>query len=152
MNSLYIQNNQIQLYMSKIKFENEYEMRASQKILYPYLNTPSGLAQWFADDVKIDEDKVFHFFWNDEQQRARLSARRNDHFVRFDYLPAAGQPAVPDSSDNGESPYIEFLLEKNEITQSVFLKVTDCTEMDDEEEWHDLWEGMISTLRETVGG
>lgn len=152
MKSLYIQSNQIQLYMSKIKFENEYEMRASQKILYPYLNTPSGLAQWFADDVKIDEDKVFHFFWNDEQQRARLSARRNDHYVRFDYLPAADQSSGSETSDNGESPYIEFLLEKNEITQSVFLKVTDCTEMDDEEEWHDLWDGMISTLRETVGG
>lgn len=138
--------------MSKIKFENEYEMRASQKILYPYLNTASGLAQWFADDVKIDEDKIYHFFWNDEQQRARLSARRNDHYVRFEYLPAAEQSVEAGLAGNGELPYIEFQLEKNEITQSVFLKVTDCTEMDDEEEWHDLWDGMISTLRETVGG
>lgn len=138
--------------MSKIKFENEYEMRASPKILYPYLNTPSGLAQWFADDVKIDDDKIFHFYWNDEQQRARLSARRNEHYVRFDYLPETEPASGTDGSGNRESPYIEFLLEKNEITQSVFLKVTDCTEMDDEEEWHDLWDGMITTLRETVGG
>lgn len=136
--------------MSRIKFENEYEMKASQKILYPYLNTPSGLAQWFADDVKIDEDKVFHFYWNDEQQQARLVARRNEHFVRFEYL-SNGAPATEVFS-NDELPYIEFLLEKNEITQSVFLKVTDCTEMDDEEEWHDLWESMINTLREAVGG
>jgi uncharacterized protein YndB with AHSA1/START domain len=137
--------------MSKIRFENEYEMRASQKILYPYLDTPSGLARWFADDVKIDEDKVFHFFWNDESQRARITARRRDQFIRFEYLPGDGKQALPEVGSDGELPYIEFLLEKSEITQSVFLKVTDCTEID-EDECEALWESMINTLRETVGG
>lgn len=138
--------------MSKIRFENEYEMRASQKILYPYLDTPSGLARWFADDVKIDEDKIFHFFWNDESQRARITARRRDQFVRFEYLPegAIAQVIAGGASDE-ELPYIELLLEKSEITQSVYLKVIDCTDVD-EEECRELWEGMVNTLRETVGG
>lgn len=137
--------------MSKIKFENEYEMRASQKILYPYLNTASGLSQWFADDVTIDEDKIFHFFWDEEEQKARLANRRREQFVRFEYLPdqANGQ----EESKSGEDlPYVEFTLEKSEITQSVFLRVVDYSEIEDEEELHDIWEGMINNLRETVGG
>ena len=137
--------------MSKIKFENEYEMRASQKILYPYLNTASGLAQWFADDVTIDEDKVYHFIWDDEEQRARLANKRREHFVRFEYLPdhTNGQEGSQDEEDQS---YVEFSLEKSEITQSVFLRVVDYSDIEDEEELHDIWEGMITSLRETVGG
>ncbi|WP_017729881.1 START-like domain-containing protein [Nafulsella turpanensis] len=137
--------------MSKIKFENEYEMRASQKILYPYLNTASGLAQWFADDVTIDEDKIFHFFWDEEEQKARLASKRREQFVRFEYLPSPdnGQEGAEEDSDQS---YFEFTLEKSEITQSVFLRVVDYSDIDDEDELHDIWEGMISNLREMVGG
>lgn len=142
--------------MNKIKFENEYEMRASHKILYPYLNTASGLAQWFADDVTIDEDKVFSFFWDDEVQKARLAGNRRDHFVRFEYLPEQnGKKEEGDSLLNGsgaELSYLELSLEKSEITQSVFLRVVDYTDLEDEEELYALWEGMIASLRETVGG
>lgn len=138
--------------MNKIKFEEEYEMRASQKLLYPYINTASGLAQWFADDVVIDEDKIFHFHWNDEQQAARLAAKRRDQYVRFEYLPASDDGRVKDVEEGSELPYVEFYLEKSELTQSVFLRVVDCTNgIDDEEELQDLWDGMVTTLRETVG-
>ena len=140
--------------MSKWKFENEYEMKASPKILYPYLNTPAGLAQWFADDVTIDEDKVFSFFWNDEVQKARLTGKRNDNFVRFEYLSMQddgnGEDKAPSKSD--EQSYVEFFLEKNEITQSVYLRVVDFSDEEDEEELYELWDGMIASLRETVGG
>ena len=137
--------------MSMIKFEDEYEMRASQKILFPYLNTPGGLAQWFADDVKIDEDKIYHFYWSDEQQRAKVAANRRDQFVRFEYLPDSGSPQS-NGEGNGEVPYVEFSLEKNEMTQSVFLKVVDYTALDDAEEVREIWDSMIANLREVVGG
>lgn len=149
--------------MSLKKFEEEYEMRASQKILFPYLNSPGGLAQWFADDVKIDEDKFYRFFWNGEEQKARLAANRRDQFVRFEYLPeTAGLAGVAVSAENPESgdtaaedlPYIEFSLEKNEMTQSVFLRVTDYTSSgdEDEEEIYEIWESMIAGLKELIGG
>ena len=136
--------------MNKLKFENEYEMRASPKILYPYLNTPAGLAQWFADDVTVDEDKVYSFLWNNEVHKARLTGKRNDNFVRFEYITGDGEgEGLPES--NGHS-YVEFFLEKNEITQSVFLRVVDYTDEEDEEELYEIWDGMIAMLRETVGG
>ena len=138
--------------MSLIKFENEYELRASTKILYPYLNTPGGLSQWFADDVKIDEDKIYHFYWNDEPQRARLATKRRDQFVRFEYLENGSGLASVEGEEVKEPAFLEFLIEKNELTQSVFLKVTDFVEVDDQEEVEELWEGMIAHLREIVGG
>ncbi len=138
--------------MSMIRFESEYEFRASPKILYPYLNSPGGLSQWFADDIKIDEDNIYHFYWNGDAQRARLAAKRRDEYVRFEYLEegTGGSEIIGDNEQ--DSPYLEFLLERNELTQSVFLKVVDYSEMDDEEEVQELWEGMIFQLREMVGG
>ena len=32
-------------------FTEDYEVHASIKMLYPYIQTASGLAEWFADDV-----------------------------------------------------------------------------------------------------
>lgn len=47
--------------MSKKSFQAEFEINASKKMLFPYLNSASGLSQWFADDVTINEDKIFNF-------------------------------------------------------------------------------------------
>ena len=138
--------------MSMIKFEDEYEMRASQKILFPYLNTAGGLSQWFADDVKVDEDKIYHFFWNEEKQRARIAANRRDQFVRFEYLPDSGDGKDGNGKEDGQLPYVEFSLEKNELTQSVFLKVVDYSTIEDKDEVQEIWDSMIANLREMVGG
>lgn len=138
--------------MSMIKFENEYEMRASQKILFPYLNTPGGLSQWFADDVSIDEDKIYHFQWSDQRLRARMAGKQRDQFVRFDYLPDTDEEENTLDGDGNGRAYVELSLEKNELTQSVYLRVVDYSEMEDEEELRDLWDSMISSLKETVGG
>ena len=40
----------------------------------------------------------------------------------------------------------------NELTQSVYIRVTDYTDFDDNEELNDLWEGLVDTLKEVVGG
>ena len=43
----------------KIKFNVEYEVKSSPKILFGFLNEPNGLALWFADDVTY-RDQVIH--------------------------------------------------------------------------------------------
>ena len=55
----------------KIKFNVEYEVKSSPKILFGFLNEPNGLAQWFADDVTY-RDQVYTFTWDGEQQKAKL--------------------------------------------------------------------------------
>lgn len=131
--------------MANHKFTAEFELRASSKMVFPYLNTPSGLAQWFAEDVQVDEDKVFHFIWDSQNFKAKLAAQKLNHYVKFEFL--------PDSSEetNDDAPYIELRLDTNELTGTTFLKVIDYSAEDDEE-LLDIWENMVHTLRETVGG
>lgn len=127
-------------------FTADYEIHASIKMLYPYIQTASGLSEWFADDVTINnQDKVYNFLWDNEMHRARQVAHRTNHFVRFEF--------VPENSDDEKDPsYFELRLEFNELTQSVFLKVTDYSDFPDVNELQDLWDGLIEALRKTVGG
>lgn len=127
-------------------FTADYEVHASIKMLYPYIQTASGLAEWFADDVNINnQDKTFIFEWDNEKHAARMVAHRTNHFVRFEFL--------PENEDDEKDPsYFELRLEFNELTQSVFLKVTDYSDFDDVNELNDLWDGLVEMLRKIVGG
>ena len=132
--------------MSKIKFNAEFEINASPKMIYPFLSTPVGLKEWFADDVNINnQNKSFIFLWDNEEHVARLVAHRTNHFVRFEFLPEVEE-------DEKNPSYFELRLEFNEMTQSLFLKVFDYSDFDDQKELHDLWNGLVELLRKTVGG
>ena len=48
--------------------------------------------------------------------------------------------------------YFELRLESNELTQSVYIKITDYSDFDDQKELADLWHSLIDALRKTVGG
>src|SRR5690606_11126571 len=97
-------------------FTADYEIHASVKMLYPYIQTASGLSEWFADDVRINnESKIYTFYWDNEGHPARQVAHRTNHFVRFEFLPE-------NEEDERDPSYFELQLESNELTQSVFLK------------------------------
>lgn len=131
---------------SKQLFTADYEIHASVKMLYPYIQTAGGLSEWFADDVKINNiQKTFTFLWDNEEHIARLVNQRTNTFVRFEYLPE-------NEGDENDPSYFELRLESNEMTQSVYLKVTDYSDFDDLGELQDLWDSLIETLRKTVGG
>jgi hypothetical protein len=135
------------LSMAKKKlFTTDYEVHASIKMLYPYIQTASGLAEWFADDVRINNsDKTYTFFWDNEEHKAKQSAHRTNHFARFEFLPE-------NKEDEKDPSYFELRLEFNELTQSVFLKIFDYSDFDDLKELQDLWDGLVDNLRKTVGG
>ena len=40
----------------KIKYEIEFPIQASEKLLFQYISSPSGLSEWFADNVNIRGD------------------------------------------------------------------------------------------------
>ena len=46
----------------RIQFEMEFPIQVSQKLLYQYISTPSGLSEWFADNVNSRGEK-FAFIW-----------------------------------------------------------------------------------------
>lgn len=131
--------------MTRNTFRAEFEIHASKKMLFPYIYTASGLSQWMADDVTVDEDKVFNFKWEGEDHKAKMVAHRINNHVKFEFLPV--------NDEEVEDPrYIELRLEMNELTQMVFIAVTDYNDLDDEDELMDLWEGLIHNLKEIVGG
>jgi uncharacterized protein YndB with AHSA1/START domain len=130
---------------TKTKFVREYPINASARLIYPYLSTASGLAQWFCDDVNILENKVYNFFWDGKNHYAELTNMRSNRSVRF--LFQDDDRVLP-----ADPSYIDFTIESSDLTQELFLKVVDYSEEDDIEELDELWENLMQNLREIVGG
>ncbi|MDW3191797.1 MAG: START-like domain-containing protein [Cytophagales bacterium] len=130
--------------MAKNKFIGEYDFRASKKMLYPYISTASGLSQWFADDVNVNnEDKVYTIIWDGEENKAKMVSSRANHHVKFEFLDT--------ETDEDDVNYVEMKFDVSEMTQELFLRVTDFSDMDDEEA-SELWDSLIHDLKEIVGG
>jgi len=127
--------------MNKSKFIGEYSINASRKMLFPYISTASGLSQWFADDVNITEDKVYTMLWDGEVNRARIVSIKANQHIKFEF----------EGEDDEDLNSIEIRLEMNELTQEVYIKITDYSDLDNQEV-SDLWEGLIHDLKEIVGG
>jgi len=122
------------------KYTLEFPINSSVNILYKRLSTPSGLAEWFADDVVIN-DKIFTFFWDGSEQSAKLLKLKNNTFIRFKW----------EDNDTKED-YFEFLIQVDEMTTDVSIIVTDFAEDEqDQEEQSQLWEKQISQLKRAIG-
>ena len=129
--------------MEKFKFVTEYELRASPKVLFPYLSTASGLSQWFASRVNTMPEHRFDFIWDDESHPARQTALKQNKSARFEFL---------NTSENGQdSNYVDFRVDVSELTQVTYLHITDYSTTTDKEELQDMWDGMIYKLKEIVG-
>lgn len=132
--------------MGKRKFEFEFEINASAKLLYPYLATPGGLEEWFADSVVIDADKVYNLVWDEEDHFARIASQKMNKYVKYEFLDE-------DKEEDEDPNYIEFALEKNEMTETFYLQIADyCEEDNEEDELFELWESMVNELKSIVGG
>ena len=121
-----------------VKYELEFAIRSSVNILFSCLSTPSGLSEWFADDVNCNRD-IYIFFWGDSEQQAKLISNSNNYFVKFRWL------------DFPENTFFEFRIEIDDITNDVILKVTDFAEEDEVQEGKDLWTSQIQTLMKQLG-
>lgn len=123
----------------KGKFELEYVLHTSAGILYEFLTSPSGLAEWFADDVNI-HDGVFTFFWEGSEQKAKLLGFKDDKFVRLQWL------------DKPEGTYFEFRIERDELTGDISLIITDfADEGADLKTSKLLWDSQINQLLHVIG-
>ena len=68
--------------MEKEKFQVEHPINSSKGVLFNMFSTPSGLAEWFCDDVNIKKD-VHIFLWDGSEESARLVTKKRDEFVKF---------------------------------------------------------------------
>ncbi len=132
--------------MEKRKYEFEFEINATPKLLYPYLATPGGLEQWFADKVTIDGDKVQNMVWDGEDHFAKITSQKVFKSVKYEFLNENKKPEKDPS-------YMEFSMIKNEMTETYYLHVTDYMDSDvDETEQYEVWESLVDELKAIVGG
>jgi uncharacterized protein YndB with AHSA1/START domain len=126
--------------MSKLKFELEFPIHASPKMLYQYFATPSGLSEWFADNVN-SRGVLFTFIWDGTEEVAKLLQNKNEERVRFKW-----------EEDDSQEGYFEFRIQIDGITKDVSLIVTDfADDEDDMEESKLLWENQINELKHVIG-
>ncbi|NOY96091.1 MAG: SRPBCC domain-containing protein [Chlorobi bacterium] len=121
----------------KTKVQLEYIINCSPKVLFNRLSSASGLAEWFADDVKI-KGKVFNFIWEGSEQTAEMTLRKENRMVRFTWV-------------EEEDSYFEFRITKDELTGDVSLIVIDFAEPDEIDETKELWNTQIADLKHVLG-
>ena len=129
---------------AKHRFEREYAINASLRILFPYIASASGLAQWFCDDVRLDPEHRLTMVWDKQNHYAEVAMERPGRSIRYVFLDEQKR-LLNDAS------YLDFVLEASTITQEVFLRVTDYSTHSDAEQL-ELWEGLVDRLREQVSG
>lgn len=126
--------------MSLIKYSIEYPIKTSISILYKRLTTPSGLSEWFADNVNIKND-VLTFYWDGSEEDAIILKMKKHEFIRFQWV-----------DDEGEEKYFEFFIQVHNMTKDISLIVTDFAK--DEQEKEDgiqLWDKQIDNLKNAIG-
>ena len=124
----------------RLKFELEYTLNCSPKVLFSRLSTPEGLGEWFAENVNVDGD-VFTFYWDSSESKARLSALKENKLVRFEWL----------NLENEDENYFEFRINIDELTSDLALLITDFAEKDEIEDSTDLWNSQIADLKRLLG-
>lgn len=116
----------------------DYIFRTSSNILFKRLSTPSGLSEWFADDVTI-KDETFFFKWNGSERDATIKLDRKALCVKFEW-------------NDKEDEFLEFNIEKSNMTKDLTLYVTDFVEDDeDKNDALELWDNIIGQLKTKLG-
>jgi uncharacterized protein YndB with AHSA1/START domain len=119
------------------KITLEFGLKSSAKILFSYLSSPNGLAEWFADDV-IYKDGYYLFIWDNETLRAKMVANRENKLVRFKW-------------DEDDSSYLEFEILQDELTGDVALSVTDFALESELEDKKMIWHNQVDDLIHVLG-
>ena len=125
----------------KEKFELEYLLKTSIRVLDNMIGSPSGLSEWFADDVTVRDD-IYSFEWNGSIEEARLVQKKMNSKMKFKWL---------EDEENGDDYYFEINFEVDSMTSAVSLKVIDFSEADEIESSKMLWEQQINDLKRIIG-
>ncbi len=105
------------------------------------IGSPSGLSEWFADDVTVRDD-IYSFEWDGSIEEARLVQKKMNSKMKFKWL---------EDEENGDDYYFEINFEVDSMTSAVSLKVIDFSEADEIESSKMLWEQQINDLKRIIG-
>ena len=122
----------------KVLYTLEYPVRCSPGILFEFLSSPSGLQDWFADQVD-SRDGVYTFGWNGTEETAELLEQEENKFIRFHWSHAP----------KGE--YFELAIDRSEVTNQTILIIKDFAEKKDIKDQSQLWEYQVKDLFHRLG-
>jgi uncharacterized protein YndB with AHSA1/START domain len=125
----------------KVKYELEFPIHSSPQLLYQYIITPSGLSEWFSDNVN-SRGEYYTFIWDDSEENAKLVSKKSGEKVKFKWLDEEGKDT---------DYYFELKIQVDEITNDVSLIVVDFSEEDELDENKLLWESLVSDLKHVIG-
>ena len=137
--------------MNKFEYNAEYEIRAAVKMVYPYIATPQGLEEWFADRVEVLNDKFLNIHWNNELHTAKIVSQRNNSMIRYQFVESVEEEKSKTRNKKKDANFLELKLNYSELTDTTYLVIIDYSEMNDEEVLQELWDGLVETLREKLG-
>ena len=121
-----------------IEIRLEFFLKTSPAVLFSRISTASGLAEWFADNVKVD-GKIFTFIWGGTEQQALILAMIPNESIRFRWM------------DMEPTYEFGFNIIQDELTGDVALVVTDNTDDDDVEDNSNLWCSQVAKLKHMIG-
>ena len=116
-----------------------FTIHVSPTLLFQYISTPSGMQEWYADNVN-SRGEFFTFIWEGSEEEAKLLSIKKSDYIRFQWM-----------EDKDTDYYFEMRIQVDEITKDVSIIVTDFAEEDELEEGKMLWENMISELKHILG-
>lgn len=119
----------------------EYIVKSSPAILYNRLSTPSGLSEWFADNVN-NKKGIYSFFWDGSEEQAKMIGKKQDEYIKFRWLA---------DEEEGNDYFFEFRIVVDPLTKEVALNITDFVEPDEVEEATALWDTQVEDLLTLLG-
>ncbi len=118
----------------------EFPVKCSPSLMYNYIQSASGLQEWFAHKVLNKSRTDYVFIFDDGQElRAKLTKSINNKLCRFEF------------ENTPEGEYIELEIIVDELTDDVALKVTEFCQPDEKREVEELWHAQIETLKDVIG-
>ena len=125
----------------KEKFELEYLLKTSLRVLDNMIGSPSGLSEWFADNVTVRDD-MYSFEWDGAIEKARLLTRKMNSKMKFKWI---------EDEENDDDYYFEMNIDIDPMTGIASLKITDYGFPEDIESAKMLWEQQINDLKRIIG-
>lgn len=125
---------------AKTKYKLEFQIQASPSLLYQYISTPSGLSEWFADNVN-SRGEIYTFIWEGSEEEAVLLTKTKDERIKLHL-----------TDDEDPDSFFEMRIQVDAITKDVSLMITDFADDEDEvEEGKMLWRNLVDELKQILG-
>ena len=125
----------------KETFELEYLLKTSPRVLENMIASPTGLSEWFADDVSVSDD-IYHFEWDGSIESARLLVHKLNSRIRFIWL---------EDEEDGLDTYFEINYQVDSMTSMVALRIIDFCTAEDLENSKMLWDQQVGDLKRLLG-